>query len=161
MSFQIGDKIAHPLHGAGVIDSVERRRINGREREYFVLKLPVGDMRVMIPCEGCAEIGVRPIMTTAEMEALFSTFSAIEVSMLNNWNKRFRENMDRIKSGDLAEVAAVIKGLLLREKERGLSTGERKMLISAKQIILSELVLVAECSYEEADARLIACMKGK
>ena len=161
MSFQIGDKIAHPLHGAGVIDSVERRRINGKEREYFVLKLPVGEMRVMIPCEGCAEIGVRPIMTAAEMETLFSSFSSIEVSMLNNWNKRFRENMDRIKSGDLMEVAAVIKGLLLREKERGLSTGERKMLISAKQIILSELVLAAECSYEEADARLIACMKGK
>ena len=161
MTFQVGDKIAHPLHGAGVIDSIERRRINGKEREYFVMKIPVGDMRVMIPCDGCTEIGVRPIMTAGEMDALFASFSGIEVSMTNNWNKRFRENMDRIKSGNLMEVAAVIKGLLLREAERGLSTGERKMLMSAKQIILSELVLASECGYEEAEKRLNACMCGK
>ena len=160
MAFQVGDKITHPLHGAGVIDSIERRRINGKEREYFVMKLPVGEMRVMIPCDGCTEIGVRPIMTAEEMDTLFASFAGIEVSMTNNWNKRFRENMERIKSGDLMEVAGVIKGLLLRESERSLSTGERKMLLSAKQIILSELVLAAECSYEEADARLIACLCG-
>ena len=160
MAFQVGDKIAHPLHGAGIIDDIERRRINGKEREYFVMRLPVGEMRVMIPCDGCTEVGVRPIMSAKEMEALFASFSGIEVNMTTNWNKRFRENMDRIKSGDLMEVSAVIKGLLLRERERGLSTGERKMLLSAKQIILSELVLAAECSYEEAEARLDASMQG-
>ena len=160
MAFQVGDKIAHPLHGAGIIDDIERRRINGKEREYFVMRLPVGEMRVMIPCDGCTEVGVRPIMSAKEMEALFASFSGIEVNMTTNWNKRFRENMDRIKSGDLMEVSAVIKGLLLRERERGLSTGERMMLLSAKQIILSELVLAAECSYEEAEARLDASMQG-
>ena len=159
MTFQVGDKIAHPLHGAGVIDSIERRRINGKEREYFVMKLPVGEMRVMIPCDGCTEIGVRPIMTSTEIEGLFAAIPGIEISMTSNWNKRFRDNMERIKSGDLMEVSAVIKGLFLREAERGLSTGERKMLHSAKQIILSEVVLATDCSYEEADARLSACMR--
>ena len=158
MTFQVGDKIAHPLHGAGIIDSLEQRRINGKEREYFVMKLPVGDMRVMIPCEGCTEIGVRPILSADELEKLLESIPCIEINMTSNWNKRFRENMDRIKSGDLMEVAGVIKGLLLREAERGLSTGERKMLHSAKQIILSELVLAADCSFEEAEARLNACM---
>ena len=160
MTFQIGDKIAHPLHGAGVIDSIEQRRINGREREYFVMRLPVGEMRVMIPCDGCEEIGVRPIMSVEQLESLFSAIADIEISMTNNWNKRFRENMDRIKSGDLMEVAAVIKGLFHRESERGLSSGERKMLLSAKQILLSELVLAAECSFEEAETRLDACVRG-
>lgn len=162
MTFQVGDKIAHPLHGAGVIDSLEQRKINGKERKYFVMKLPAGDMRVMIPCDGCTEVGVRPIMSSGELEKLLESIPGIEINMTSNWNKRFRENMDRIKSGDLMEVAGVIKGLILREAERGLSTGERKMLHSAKQIILSEMVLAAECSFEEADERLNACLsRGK
>lgn len=160
MPFQVGDKIAHPLHGAGVIDGIEQRRINGKEREYFVMRIPVGDMRVMIPRDACTEIGVRPIMSAAEMEVLLEAIPGVETNMTGNWNKRFRENMDRIKSGNLMELAAVIKGLMQREAERGLSTGERKMLHSAKQIILSELVLVAACSYEEAEERLNACMRG-
>lgn len=161
MAFQIGDKIAHPLHGAGEIIGIERRRINSKDREYFVMKLPAGDMRVMIPCDGCAEIGVRPIMSEERLSEIISAIPNIEINMTSSWNKRFRENMERIKSGDLMEVAAVIKGLLLRDAERGLSTGERKMLYSAKQIILSELVLAAECSFEEAEARLNACSKLK
>ena len=158
MAFRVGDKIAHPLHGAGVIDSIEQRRINGKEREYFVIKIPVGDMRVMIPCDGCTEVGVRPVMTAAEMDSLFAAIPGMEVSMISSWNKRFRENMDRIKSGNLMEVAAVIKGLKRREAERGLSTGERKMLHSARQILLSELVLATDCSFEEAEERLWASM---
>ena len=165
MAFQIGDKIAHPLHGAGVIDSLERRRIDGRVREYFVVKLPVGEMRVMIPCDGSEEIGVRPIMSAEAIETLLASFGGLEVSMTNNWNKRYRENMDRLKSGNWPEVALVIKGLMLREAERGLSGGERKMLLSARQLILSELVLATDCSFEEAESRLNACicggMKGK
>jgi len=158
MTFQVGDKIAHPLHGAGGIDSIEQRRIDGKEREYFVMKIPVGEMRVMIPCDGCTEIGVRSVMTSAEMDRLFAAIPGIEVNMTSNWNKRYRENMDRIKSGDLMEVASVIKGLRLREAERGLSTGERKMLHSARQILLSELVLATDCSFEEAEERLWASM---
>jgi len=160
MTFQVGDKIAHPLHGAGIIDRVELRRINGKDREYFVMKLPVGEMRVMIPCDGCSEIGVRPVMDAAAIEKLFEAIPGIEINMTSNWNKRFRENMDRIKSGDLLEVCSVIKGLILREAERGLSTGERKMLHSAKQIVLSELVLADGCSFGEAEARLDACMRA-
>lgn len=156
MSYEVGDKIAHPLHGAGVIDHVEKRRINGVEREYYVLRLPVGDMVVMIPRDSCEAIGVRPVISAADAERLLAAVPDIEISMTANWNKRYRENMLRIKSGDLMEVAAVVKGLMLRDGERGLSTGERKMLHSAKQILLSELVLALPCAYEDAEQRFNA-----
>ena len=158
MTFRVGDRIAHPMHGAGVIDSIVTKRINGKDREYYVLKLPAGDMLVMVPVETCDAIGVRPIVAPAEAEALLGAIPGIEVEMTSNWNKRYRENMLRIKSGDLMEVASVVKGLMQRDRERGLSTGERKMLHSAKQIPISEIVLSESSSYEEVEARLDKAM---
>ncbi len=158
MTFRVGDRIAHPMHGAGVIDSIVTKRINGKDREYYVLKLPAGDMLVMVPVETCDAIGVRPIVAPAEAEALLGAIPGIEVEMTSNWNKRYRENMLRIKSGDLMEVASVVKGLMQRDRERGLSTGERKMLHSAKQILISEIVLSESSSYEEVEARLDKAM---
>lgn len=158
MAFHIGDRIAHPMHGAGVIDSIETRKINGMEREYYVLKLPVGDMLVMIPTETTEEIGVRPIVEPDEAESILNAIPDIEINMTKNWNKRYRENMMRIKSGDLMEVAAVVKGLMARDSDRGLSTGERKMLHSAKQILISEIVLSQSASYEEIEKRLNMAM---
>lgn len=154
MTFRVGDRIAHPMHGAGVIDSVVSRKINGKERDYYVLKLPVGDMLVMIPVDTSSEIGVRPIVDAAEAEKILCSIPGIEIEMTQNWNKRYRENMLKIKSGNLLEVAAVVKGLMQRDKERGLSTGERKMLHSAKQILISEIVLSESASYEEVEERL-------
>ena len=158
MTFHIGDRIAHPMHGAGVIDGIETRKINGVEREYYVLKLPVGDMLVMIPTETTDEIGVRPIVNSDEAESILNAIPDIEINMTKNWNKRYRENMMRIKSGNLMEVAAVVKGLMARESDRGLSTGERKMLHSAKQILISEIVLSKSASYEEIEKRLNMAM---
>jgi CarD family transcriptional regulator len=146
------------MHGAGVIDSIEKRKIDGTEREYYVLKLPVGDMVVMIPKESSAEIGVRPIIGHDAAERIINAIPDIEINMIQNWNKRYRENMIKIKSGDLMEVAEVVKGLMFRDMDRGLSTGERKMLHSAKQILISEIVLAECCSYEEVENRLIAAM---
>ena len=154
MSFCVGDRIAHPMHGAGVIDGIEKRKVNGAEREYYILKLPVGDMLVMIPTEMSSEIGVRPIVDPDMAEEILNSIPGIEINMTANWNKRYRENMSRIKSGNLMEVAAVVKGLMSREAERGLSTGERKMLHSAKQILISEIVLSQSCSYEDIEKRL-------
>lgn len=154
MTFRVGDRIAHPMHGAGVIDSVVKRKINGTERDYYVLKLPAGDMLVMIPVDTSAEIGVRPIVDADEAEKILGSIPGLEIEMTQNWNKRYRENMLKIKSGNLLEVSAVVKGLMQRDKERGLSTGERKMLHSAKQILISEIVLSESASYEEVEERL-------
>ena len=156
--FKIGDYIAHPMHGAGVIESIVTKKINGNERDYYVLKLPVGDMIVMVPVIGCEDIGVRSIISRGEAEKVFDAFKELEISMTQNWNKRYRENMDKIKSGNLIDVAAVVKGLMRRDGERGLSTGERKMLHSAKQILISELVIATDSDYDKVEKRLYAAL---
>lgn len=152
--YQIGDKIVHPMHGAGVIDSIVSRRLNGVQREYYQMRLPAGSMLVMIPTDHTEKIGVRPVMGREEAARLMDVLEHIEVDMSTNWNHRYRENMSRIKSGDLVEVARVVKGLMLREEERGLSTVERKMLHSAKQILISEFVLSQDLSYEAVEERI-------
>ncbi|MCL2588950.1 MAG: CarD family transcriptional regulator [Oscillospiraceae bacterium] len=152
--YRIGDRIAHPLHGAGVIERIESKKVSGTIREYYVVKMPVGDMIVMIPKETSDTIGVRPIIEAHEADSIIAAISGLEVNMTQNWSRRYRENMIKIKSGDLMEVAAVIKGLVSREVDKGLSTGERKMLHSAKQILISEIVLSQKVSYEEVEARL-------
>ena len=152
--FQIGDKIVHPMHGAGVIDSIATQRVNGVVRDYYVLKLPVGGMQVMVPTENSAEIGVRPIVAAGKAEEIIVALRDIQVENDSTWNRRYRENMLRLKSGDLMEVARVMKGLILRDEKKGLSTGERKMLHSAKQILISEIVLSQNASYEEIEGRI-------
>jgi len=152
--FHVGDKIVHPMHGAGVIDSIVTEKANGIVREYYLLKLPVGGMLVMIPTKNSDEIGVRPVVGREEATRVIAAMPGIEVDMTQNWNRRYRENMLRLKSGDLIEVAKVVKGLMLRDGDRGLSTGERKMLHSAKQILISEMVLSLSTSYEEVEERI-------
>lgn len=152
--FQIGDKIVHPMHGAGVVDGIVERKVNGVVRSYYELKLPIGGMLVMIPTENSEEIGVRPIIGKEEVDQVIAAIGNIKVEMDQNWNRRYRDNMVRLKSGDLLEVAHVVKGLMLRDSIRGLSTGERKMLHSAKQILISELVLAQSSSYEEIEKRI-------
>ena len=148
--FQVGDKIVHPMHGVGIIDSIVQKKVNGVVRDYYILKLPVGGMLVMIPTANSEEIGVRPVVKGDEADRVIAAI----VDMTPNWNRRYRENMLRLKSGNLLEVARVVKGLMLREEERGLSTGERKMLHSAKQILISEIVLSQDASYEDVEARI-------
>lgn len=152
--FAVGDYIVHPMHGAGIIENIVSKRINGDEREYYVLKLPVGDMVVMVPVHGCECIGVRPVISHDEAVGILEAFPRIETSENQNWNKRYRENMDKIKSGNLLEVGEVVKSLMCRDNERGLSTGERKMLHSAKQILISELVIALDSDYEQIEKQL-------
>ena len=150
--FQIGDKVVHPMHGAGIVDSIVQKKVNGVMREYYVLKLPVRAMVVMVPTENCEEIGVRPIVDREQADRVLAAIPDIQGEMTQNWNRRYRENMERIKSGDLFEVARVVKGLMLRDVQKGLSTGERKMLHSAKQILISEIVMCQSSSYEDVEA---------
>ena len=152
--FRQGDKIVHPMHGAGIVESIVEQKVNGITREYYVLKLPVRSMVVMIPVDNCVEIGVRPIIDSAQADHILNQLSGIEVEFDPNWNRRYRDNMERLKSGDLLQVAQVIKGLMLRDGERGLSTGERKMLHSAKEILISEIVLSQSVSYEDVEQRI-------
>ena len=152
--YQVGDKVVHPMHGAGVIDSIVQRKVSGHVQEFYLLKLSVGNMVVMVPTDNTGEIGMRPVVSGTRAEELMSEMEGIEVDMTQNWNGRYRENMVRLKSGDLLEVARVVKGLLRRDSQRGLSNGERKMLHTAKQILISELVLAQSLPYETVESSI-------
>lgn len=152
--YQIGDQVVHPMHGAGVIDDVVQEKVAGATKEYYVFKMPVGGLTLKIPTANCQAIGIRTIISPTEAQAFFDGIPSLEVETNANWNKRYQENLLRLKSGDLNEVARVVKGLMRRDSRRGLSMGERKMLHSAKQIIISEIVLVEGCAYQDAEARL-------
>lgn len=139
--FNVGDKIVYPMHGAGVIESIEEKEILGSKQNYYVMKMPVGDMKVMIPTLNVEGIGIREIIDSCDVDKVYEILQDQSVNVTNNWNKRYRENMTKIKSGNIYEVADVVRSLMIREREKGLSTGERKMLNSARQIMVSELVL--------------------
>lgn len=149
--FHKGDKIAHPMHGAGIIESIAEEKIDGVMREYYVLKLLVNTMDVMIPVSSCQEIGVRPVLSGEEADKVLISLESPEEEETLNWNKRNRDNTDRLKTGDLYDVARVVKSLSGRDKSKGLSTGERKLLHFAKQMLVSELVLSKDATYEEME----------
>ena len=148
--FNIGDKIVYPMHGAGIIEGIEEREILGEKRKYYIMRLPLGDMKVMIPIDNTENIGLREIINEEEFETVVSILKGEKTKMSNNWNRRYRANMDKIKTGDIYEVAEVVRNLLLLDRDKGLSTGERKMLNSAKQILISEFSLVRNLNEEEA-----------
>jgi len=156
--FSIGDKVAHPLHGAGVIAEIVREKINGTSREYYVFHMPMGGLVLKIPVASSLAVGLRPVMTCAEAECLLEELPFLATDMTSNWSRRYRENLERLKSGDLRQVAAVAKGLMWRERDRGLSTGERKMLHNARQILLSELVLAQEKECGDMEVRFERAM---
>lgn len=150
--FDIGDKVVYPMHGAGVIVGIEDREILGEKREYYILKMPINNMNVMVPVSNVGEVGVRGILSTDEMDKIMEILKSYEeVDMPKNWNRRYRFNMDRIKSGEIDEIARVVRCLERLDEEKTLSTGERKMLTAAKQIIISEMVLVYEKPVEEIE----------
>lgn len=150
--YNVGDKIVYPMHGAGIIESIEEKEILGRKQSYYVMKMPIGDMKVMIPTHNVEDIGIRDIVTANDVERVFEILSDSTMDDGISWNKRYRENMTKIKSGDIFEVADVVRTLMIRDKEKGLSTGERKMLASARQILVSELVLAKNMQQIEVES---------
>lgn len=139
--FSIGDKILYPTHGAGVIEGIEERVVLGKKHNYYILKMPSEDMTVMIPTDGCDEIGVRYVIEKEEALKVLEAFRNKSVVLDDNWNRRQRENIVKIKSGNIYEVLLVVKALMIRDRTKGLSTSERKMLNVSKRIMTSEIVL--------------------
>ena len=148
--FNVGDKIVYPMHGAGTIDAIEEKDILGEKQAYYIIKMP-GEVKVMVPTAKAEEIGVRNIISKENAGKVLEILEENETEMSNNWNKRYRDNMEKMKSGDIYEVADVVRNLAFKQKEKGLSTGEKKMLNNAKQILVSELVLAEHASKEEVE----------
>lgn len=158
--FCIGDKVVHPMHGAGIISDVVREKIAGTVQDYYVFRMSVGGLVLKIPVLSSGTVGLRRIVEQEEADRLLAALPAMNTEMTSNWNRRYRENLQRLKSGDIYEVARVIKGLAFRDSQQSLSTGERKMLHTAKQILISEIVLVLGQDYEQVEGRVNAAMSG-
>lgn len=149
--FSAGDKIVYPMHGAGIICGIEERKILGEKKQYYIFKLPCSEINVMIPVESESAVGIRPIADKAAISGVINLLRSESTEMDANWNRRYRENMEKLKSGDIMQVAEVVRNLMRMENKKSLSSGEKKLLESGKQILLSEMMLAADMTYGEAE----------
>lgn len=152
--FNIGDRVVYPMHGAGIIEAIEKKEILGEMREYYVMRIPNGEMRVMIPLDNVEESGLREVIGEEKFKDVLDVLQERDTEMSSNWNRRYRANMEKIKTGDILEVAEVVRNLNARDKEKGLSTGEKKMLDNARQILISELMLAKGVEEQKVESWL-------
>jgi len=152
--YNVGEKIVHPLYGAGIIESIDKKEVEGQLQAYYVLQIPVGNLKIMISAAKAEGQGIRGVHPAGDIVGIIESIKDDPIDMPDNWNQRYKENMERIKSGELSEVSLVFRNLLLRERERGLSTAEKKLMTTAKQIILSELMLSKDMDRPEAEILL-------
>ena len=149
--FNVGDNIVYPMHGAGTIDSIEEKEILGEKLSYYIIKMP-GEVKIMVPTAKAETMGVRSVIDAEGANRVLKILEADETEMSQNWSKRYRENLDKMKTGDIFEVADVVRNLSFKQKEKGtLSTGEKKMLNNAKVILVSELSLAENSSQDEIE----------
>jgi CarD family transcriptional regulator len=151
MSYRVGDTVVYPHHGAAVIEKREKRALQGEERDYLVLRLTYGDLTLMVPADATDEIGLRSVVSKKEVEQVMDVLRARDGSMPTNWSRRFKANYEKLRSGDIFQVAEVVRNLSLREQEKGLSAGEKRMLTKAKQVLVSELAAAIKKSDEETE----------
>ena len=148
--FEIGSKIVHPMHGAGIIRGIEEKKILGEVKQYYILELPSGDMSVMIPVDSQQSVGIRTIVDKSVALEAIEVLKQESTHMDSNWNRRHRDNMEKLKKGDTLEVADVVRNLMRVNRVKNLSAGEAKMLANARQILVSEIILSCDVSNEEA-----------
>jgi len=149
--FVVGDRIVYPMHGAGIIEEIEEKSILGEIRKYYILRVPCGDLKIMIPVDCSDDIGIRSIVSDEILLQVISILHDKSSEMSSNWNRRYRENMEKLKTGNVFEVAEVVRNLMRTDREKKLSTGEKKMLTNARQILSSEIILIRDIDIKEAN----------
>ena len=154
INFECGDNVVYPHHGAGKVLKKERRKMFGEEREYLTIKILHNDMTVMVPCENAALAGLRRVIDEETVQKVLAVLADDVSEMPKNWNRRFKHNRDKIKTGDIYELAEVVRNLAIREHEKGLSTGEKQMFTRAKKILASELMYALDKDEDAAEAYL-------
>lgn len=159
--FNVGDKVVYPHHGAGVVERIETRDCEGERKKYFVLSLCRGDLKITVPEESTTNVGLRSVIPRKEVRSVFEVLGQEQSQMPTNWNHRYKKNRDKIRSGDVYEVAEVVRNLSIRERQKGLSTGEKRMLNQAKQILLSEIIFVLNIDDDKAARMLEEVFSGR
>jgi CarD family transcriptional regulator len=147
--YKVGDKVVYPHHGAGTVVKKETREVLGQKREYLTIKILHNDMTVQVPCENAEQVGLRRVIGEKEVGVVIKALTGGSTEMPKNWNRRFKHNRDKMKTGDILELAEVVRNLSLRDHEKGLSTGEKQMFVKAKKILASELMYAKDMDEDE------------
>jgi CarD family transcriptional regulator len=147
--YEVGDKVVYPHHVAGTVVKKEKREVLGQAREYLTIKILHNDMTVQVPAENAEKVGLRRVIGEKEVGVVLKALTGVSTEMPKNWNRRFKHNRDKMKTGDILELAEVVRNLALRDREKGLSTGEKQMFVKAKKILASELMYAKEMDEDE------------
>lgn len=145
--FNEGDKIFYPMHGAGVIDRIEEKTILGKDEKYYIIKMP-GEVTIMVPQDHAEELGLRHLVSKEQAKEVLGILLEDTTDMSEKWSKRYNDNKERLKTGDLFEIADIYRNLSFRNKEKNLSTSEKKMFLNAQQVLISELSEVTGENYD-------------
>ncbi|HVD48875.1 MAG TPA: CarD family transcriptional regulator [Gaiellaceae bacterium] len=148
--YKVGDKVVYPHHGAGTVVKKESREVLGEKREYLTIKILHNDMTVNVPADNADRVGLRKVIDEQMVSKVLKALTGSGTVMPKNWNRRFKHNRDKMKTGDIFELAEVVRNLSLRDHEKGLSTGEKQMFVKAKKILASELMYAKDMDEEEA-----------
>jgi CarD family transcriptional regulator len=152
--YKVGDKVVYPHHGAGTVVKKEKREVLGEKREYLTIKILHNDMTVNVPSENAEAVGLRKVIGEDMVKVVVKALTGGGTQMPKNWNRRFKHNRDKMKTGNIFELAEVVRNLAVRNNEKGLSTGEKQMFVKAKKILASELMYAKDMDEEEAAAWL-------
>ena len=154
VAFRKGDTVVHPEHGAAVIQELREKEFLGEKRTYLVLRVAYGDLTLLIPVDSTEQVGLRQVVSKNEVKKVLNVLREDESKMAANWSRRFKNNIEKLRSGDIYQVAEVVRNLSIRDKDKGLSAGEKRMLAKARQILVSELVFAMDASEEEAERQI-------
>ena len=160
MAFNVGETVVYPHHGAALIEEITKRTVRGEEKLYLKLKVAQGDLTIEVPAENCEDIGVRDVVGQEGLDKVFAVLRAPHTEEPTNWSRRYKANLEKLASGDVNKVAEVVRDLWRRDKDRGLSAGEKRMLSKARQVLVSELALAKKVTEEEAEGRLDKVLEG-
>jgi CarD family transcriptional regulator len=158
--YKVGDKVVYPHHGAGTVVKKEIREVLGEKREYLTIQILHNDMTVQVPADNAEKVGLRTVIGEDEVTLVLKYLTNGGTEMPKNWNRRFKHNRDKMKTGDIFELAEVVRNLSLRDHEKGLSTGEKQMFVKAKKILASELMYAKGMDEEECSEWLEGVLKG-
>ena len=146
---KIGDRVVYPMHGAGEVSGIEENEVGGETKSYYVLRLPMGNLKLMLPIDKIDEIGLRDVIGKEKIPEVAEVLKGEAEESHGSWNKRFHANLDRMKTGDILEVAAIARNLMRQNEKKKISSGEQRLLETARQILISELVFALDKTPEE------------
>ena len=158
--FRKGDTVVHPEHGAAVIQELREKEFLGEKRTYLVLRVAYGDLTLLIPVDSTEQVGLRQVVSKNEVKKVLKVLTEDESSMAANWSRRFKNNMEKLHSGDPYQVAEVLRNLAIREREKGLSAGEKRMILKARQILISELSYATAKTEDQAEIMIDEVLDG-